>query len=170
MPGFSNNSDLQLNMIDTNTASGTFNTIIQTINAGLQTQACDVVSFAATPDGKYVYMNYDDCSGTGMLAIFDIVHGGPATTLTMSSLGAADTQYNLQVSPDGRSLLLQAYYANFFGYNIMVFDIGANPLSPTAGDNYRECPGLWSALPEFISSGRQPALCSGFQFRIGIGI
>ena len=65
-----------------------------------------------------------------MLAIFDIVNGGPATILTMSSLGAYDFQYNLQVSPDGRSLLLNAYYDNYIGYDILVFDISANPKSP----------------------------------------
>ena len=42
-------------------------------------------------------MNYYDYnSGLGMLAIFDIVNGGPATILTMSSLGAYDFQYNLR--------------------------------------------------------------------------
>jgi hypothetical protein len=82
------NADLQLNMIDTNPASGTFNTIIKQINAGLSLQSgLQPYTFSVTPDGKYVYANYLDYdSGLGMLAIFDIVNGGPATILTMSSL------------------------------------------------------------------------------------
>ena len=130
------NSDLQLNMIDTNPANkSTFNTIIKTIDAGLNLQYdyFDVYSYAATPDGRYVYMNYyDENSGLGMLAIFDIVNGGPATILTMSSLGADDNQYNLEVSPDGRSLLLQAgYFSGGYGENIMVYNVATNPKSPT---------------------------------------
>lgn len=126
-------ADLQLNMIDTNPANPTFNTIIETINAGLNLQnGLGVYPFAATPDGKYVYANYYDYgSGLGMLAIFDIVNGGPATILTMSSLGAYDYQNEVQVSPDGGSLLLQAYYDNDIGYDILVFDINGNPKSPT---------------------------------------
>ncbi len=128
------NSDVQLNMIDTNPASKTFNTIINVINAGLSNQPndyFDIYPYAATPDGKYVYMNYNDYnSGLGMLAIFDIVNGGPATTLTMSSLGAYDYQQNVEVSPDGKSLLLQQYYGPGNGYNIMVYDIVTNPKSP----------------------------------------
>ena len=129
VPGYSDQfgTDLRLNMIDTNPASGTFNTIIKTINAGVQ-YPCTVYSFATTPDGKYVYLNYDDCT-QGLLAIFDIVNGGPATILTMSSLGADDFQYDPQVSPDGRSLLLNAYDNNG-AYDILVFDISSNPKSP----------------------------------------
>ena len=122
-------------MIDTNPANkSTFNTIIKVINAGLNLQYdyFDVYSFAATPDGKYVYVNYLDAdTGLGMLAIFDIVNGGSATILTMSALGAADLQEKLQVSPDGRSLLLQAFYDNDSGYDIVVYDISSNPKSPT---------------------------------------
>ena len=76
-------------MIDTTGIENLY-TIINVINAGLSNQPndyFDIYPYAATPDGKYVYMNYNDYnSGLGMLAIFDIVNGGPATTLTMSSL------------------------------------------------------------------------------------
>jgi IPT/TIG domain len=136
VPGQSGLGTLDLNMIDTNPASPTYNTIIRTIQ-GLNQQGdyYDVYTFAATPGGKYVYMNYFDYnSDSGMLAIFDIVNGGPATTLTMSSLGADDYQYEVQVSPDGTSLLLQQYYFGSGGYtgnNIMVYNIATNPKSPT---------------------------------------
>jgi hypothetical protein len=128
------NADLVLNMIDTNPASGTFNTIIHTIDAqlGLPLDYFQVNSFAATRNGQFVYMNYlDGDSGLGMLAIFDILNGGPARVLTMSSLGADDLQYSLQISPDGRFLLLQAYYDSYSGYDILVFDIDNYPEPPT---------------------------------------
>ena len=124
-------------MVDTNPSSPTFNTIIKTISAGLglQNDSLQLNNFAATPDGKYVYVNYyDNNAGLGMLAIFDIVNGGPATILTMSSLGADDTQQEVEVSPDGKTLLLQQYYYNggeYAGNNIMVYDIVTNPKSPT---------------------------------------
>jgi DNA-binding beta-propeller fold protein YncE len=122
-------------MIDTNPSSQTFNTIIGSIGgASAQFESPDIYTFAATPDGKYVYLNYfDNDAGAGMLAIFDVVNGG-ATTISMSSLGADDYQYIVQVSPDGRSLLLQNYYFGSDGYvgqNVMVYDIATNPKNPT---------------------------------------
>ena len=38
---------------------------------------------------------------------------------------------SLQISPDGRFLLLQAYYDNYSGYDILVFDIDNYPEPPT---------------------------------------
>ena len=117
-------------------------------------------------------MNYNDYnSGLGMLAIFDIVNGGPATILTMSSLGAYDYQSEVQVSPDGRSLLMQNYYDNNAGYNIMVYDIATNPKSPALLATITgNVPRLWPTVLVFLSSGWQPAVCFGQQYRFCIGI
>ena len=126
-------TDLQLVMVDSDPSSQTYNSVVQTFNAGINAQndSFSVFSFGATPDGKYVYVNYlDGNSAAGMLAIFDIVNGGPATLMTMSSLGADDYQYSLRVAPDGRTLLLSEAYANGFGEEIKVFDIASNPKAP----------------------------------------
>jgi hypothetical protein len=49
--------------------------------------------------------------------------------LSTSTLGVADQQFNVYVSPDGSSLLMSFYAPNSEG--IKVFDIGADPLNPT---------------------------------------
>jgi hypothetical protein len=128
-------TDLQLVMVDTDPSSQTYNSVVQTFDAGINAQndSFSVFSFGATPDGKYVYVNYlDGNAAAGMLAIFDIANGGPATLMTMSSLRVDDYQYYLRVAPDGHTLLLSETYANGSGEEIKVFDIATNPKAPVA--------------------------------------
>ena len=125
--------DIVVNMIDSNPSSPTFNRVLNTYFGGINGQAPQIpYAGAATPDGKYVYVDYyDDGSGQYAIAIFDIVHGGPATIVSTQSLGVSGTQYDMQVAPDGISLLLNGFGANGYAGPIAVFDIGANPKNPT---------------------------------------
>ena len=122
-------ADVQVNMVDANPASPTFNTVIGTYYAGLP--GGDLyASYAgtATPDGKYVYVNYTDVStGQYGIAIFDIVNGGPATIISPGSLGINGIQYDMYAAPDNQSLLLDSATSGA----IAVFDVGQNPKHPT---------------------------------------
>ena len=128
----SSGKDLVVLMIDTNPSSKTFNTVIKTLNAGLGKSPI-INSAAATPDGKYVYVNfYYLASGSEIddIAIFDVVNGGNATLVSTASLGVQAYQLQTYVTPDGRSLLL-AGISNGASAPIAVFDIGGNPENPT---------------------------------------
>jgi hypothetical protein len=123
--------DITVSMVDTDPSSPTFNTVIKTLQGNLGTDTYLPFSGAATPDGRYVYVNvFDAAAGTFSIDIFDVVHGGNAVVLSTSTLGVADQQFNVYVSPDGASLLLLFYAPNGAG-GIKVFDISANPLNPT---------------------------------------
>jgi WD40 repeat protein len=125
-------SDIAVSMVDTNPASPTFNTVIETLNAGLSgSDYYYAEAGTATPDGTFVYVHYlDENTYQYFIAIFDVVHGGPATIISTSTLGIADSQFDMYVTPDGKSLLLQADYG-VGGLGIAVFDISANPKNPT---------------------------------------
>jgi hypothetical protein len=126
--------DITVSMVDTDPSSPTFNTVIKTLPGNLGTDFYIPWSGAATPDGKYVYVNVlDENPGVGEtynIVIFDVVHGGNPVVLSTSTLGVADQQFSMYVSPDGKSLLLLFYDSNGDG-GIKVFDISANPLNPT---------------------------------------
>ena len=123
--------DITVSMVDTDPSSPTFNTVIKTLAGNLGTDAYIPFSGAATPNGKYVYVNVLDAnSGVYSIDIFDVVHGGNAVVLSTSTLGVADQQFNMYVSPDGASLLLN-FNASNGAEGIKVFDISANPLNPT---------------------------------------
>jgi hypothetical protein len=90
-----------------------------------------------TPDGRYAYgstqASYQDPSWTfdtpiGNLVVFDTVnHTSRAfPTTSLGPAGVDGFQGHIEVSPDGKSLLLAAV-----GGGIAVFDIGANPMNPT---------------------------------------
>jgi hypothetical protein len=125
----SGQADVQVNMVDANPASPTFNSVIGTYYAGLTAGDIYILhSGTATPDGKWVYVNYlDNSTGQHGIAIFDIVNGGPATIFSTSSLGVNDLQWDMYAAPDNQSLLLDS--ATYGA--IAVFDIGQNPKNPT---------------------------------------
>ncbi len=146
--------DITVSMIDTDPSSPTFDTVIKTLPGNLGTDEYISSSGAATPDGKYVYVNVEDLNtGTYTVDIFDVVHGGNPVVLSTITLGVYDQQYNMYVSPDGQSLLM-GFDASNESQGIKVFDIGANPLNPTpvttvtANDN-----GLLDTLYSFTIVG-----------------
>ncbi len=123
--------DIDLEMVDTNAASPTFNTVIATIQAGLPKGYRTMYGGAATPDGKYFYAFYYDIqTGQFKITVFDVVHQTTATFNT-GDLGAAyyPPSY-ISVSPDGQSLLLGGYSTLQGQSPIAILDIGANPMQP----------------------------------------
>lgn len=125
------NQDVTISMVDTDPSSPTFNTVIKTLAGNLGTDFYVPFSGAATPNGKYIYVDVLDAyTGVWSIVIFDVVHGGSPVVLPTSMLGVAGQQFNVYVSPDGASLLMLFYDSNGNG-GIKVFDISANPASPT---------------------------------------
>jgi hypothetical protein len=124
-PGF----DEQLFVIDADSASPTFNTVIDTLSASLSDGLDVRGALAATPDGRFVYANgfiagvpFDT---DARLLIFDVLSRS-VTVFSTASLGVSGFQPRIHVTPDGQSLLL---FAN--DGSIKVFDIGVDPLNPT---------------------------------------
>ena len=125
--------DVALEMADTDSSSPTFNQVIQTIPVGLNSSSAPgVYAGAATPDGRYVYVDYlNSDTGQYSIAIFDVVHG-TVTTVSPDALGVANVQYYMTVTPDGQSLLMTAYSPNPAAGPIAVLDIGTNPQLPAS--------------------------------------
>lgn len=130
--------DINLEIVDTDSSSPTFNQVIRTISAGLGAQYPLVPNCwggTATPDGRYVYVNYnmiDYAQGlqSNFIGVFDVLHG-TVTSIPTNSLGVEPMQIEMTVSPDGQSLLMTPLINSSTTAPIAVFDIGANPLSPT---------------------------------------
>ena len=120
-------TDLHLSKIDSNPSSPTFNTIIQTFDAGLSSSP-SLEAITASPDGKFAYGWYND--GNNSLGIFNLSTGA-FTSVSGNALGINNNQSEAQVyvTPDGKSLLLANSKAN--RTRIRVFDI-SNPISPKA--------------------------------------
>jgi hypothetical protein len=103
---------------------------------GLQPSAGLIVyGGTATPDGKYVYVNYYYSQSDRTLyfiGIFDVVHG-TVTSISTNSLRVAPFQTEMTVTPDGQSLLMTPISLTVLSSTapIAVFDINTNPLSPT---------------------------------------
>lgn len=112
--------NINLLQIDADPSSATFNEIVNTYQVALSSSLGGTAG--ATPDGRYVYVSE---SATETITIFDIVKGTPVV-LSMNTLGVSPLQNQIVVAPDGKTLLL----SNREG-GIAVFDIGANPLSPS---------------------------------------
>ncbi len=112
-------SDLGVEMIDTQSGSPTFNQVINTIYAGLNS-LLDVYGVVPTHDGKYVYVIYSENFFQFNLSVFDIVHNS-VTSYDASTLDLAAAPPEMYVTPDGQSLLLQAADGS-----LDVFDITGN--------------------------------------------
>ena len=133
-----NTFDLTLEVVDTDASSPTFNQVILTISAGLGLNASAQLTTyggTATPDGKYVYVNYyylQSGSWVNFIGIFDVVHG-TVTSLSTNSLRVAPFQPEMTVTPDGQSLLMTPFSMTALSSTapIAVFDISTNPLRPT---------------------------------------
>jgi WD40 repeat protein len=123
------NRDQQLFVIDANPAhaAGTLNTVLTTRQAGQDLPIAFSGGIAASPSGRYVYTNaFNQFVGSdGWLIIFDVV-AGTANTIPASTLNVAGLQGHIEVSPDGKALLLTGS-----DNGIHVFDIAANPMVPS---------------------------------------
>ena len=126
-------SDIAVSMVDTNPASPTFNTVLKNLYAGIGGSDIYIPwSGTSTPNGRFVYVEYEDVfTGQYYIAIFDVVNGGPATVLSTTSLGVlGNEQFDMYITPDNQSLLMLECCQNL-GYGIDVFDVGTNPKNPT---------------------------------------
>ena len=125
---WADDADLHLSKIDSDPNSPSFNTIIQTFNAGFQNQyqypypSCMTV----TPDGKFSYVWYE--TDSSYLGIFDLSTGA------FHYLSAADfgvpsywSEWQISITPDGKSLLLMTYKGN--RPRVGLFDI-SQPTQP----------------------------------------
>ena len=123
--------DITVSMVDADPSSPTFNMVIETLAGNLGSDVYIPFSGAATPNGKYVYVNVaDESTGVSTIDIFDAVHGGNPVVILTSTLGVSDQQTDMAISPDGESLLM-TYYPSTGTGSIKVFDLSANPLNPT---------------------------------------
>ncbi len=112
------------------------------MGAGLSSsQQLQVWRCAATPDGKYFYVNYSNISQSVVaFAIFDVVHS-TATTITAVALGVSQyIQNEMHITSDGQSLLVNGTGQSSYAGPIAVLDIGANPKNPALVTNINGTP------------------------------
>jgi hypothetical protein len=123
--------DVVLEMVDTDPSSGTYNSVIASIPAGLNSPDQLSGAFcAATPNGKYVYaVGQDTVTLQYALIVFDIVHGS-VTILPVTALGISSSPSFMQVTADGQSLLISGFSGNSYAGPIAVLDIGQQPTNP----------------------------------------
>ena len=114
---------LNLYVIDADPASATFNTVVATLPTGEPQASSTSGGIAVTPDGHFAFVNGFELNGTGDLVILDLT-SGVSTVIPMGTLGVSAFQPMLELSPDGRFLVLVANDGSAH-----VFDI-SNPPAP----------------------------------------
>ncbi len=121
---WTDDTDLHLGKIDSDSASPTYNTIVETFNAGLNGDYPYAETMTLRSDGKYAYVWYykDNYS----LGIFNLATGA-FNSVAADTLRVSESQSQIGISPDGKSMLLAAFYGN--RTRIRIFDI-ANPTNP----------------------------------------
>ncbi|MGA9566644.1 MAG: hypothetical protein WBS19_14055, partial [Candidatus Korobacteraceae bacterium] len=131
--------DVALAVIDSDSSSNTYNTVLFTTPTG-QSFSSNVFPYgcAVTPDGHYAYLSYGYHDPITLvfiyaIAIFDLStpSGTFLATFNASTLGISPNyQTDLQVTSDGRSLILSGANANRYAGPIAVLDI-THPTNPT---------------------------------------
>ena len=121
---WTDNTDLHLGRIDSDPGSNTFNTIVKTFDAGLNGSYPSSYTITLSPDSKFAYVWY--YTSNYYLGIFNLGTGG-FTNIRYDALRVAGYQYQIGITPDGKSLLLSNLRGN--KTSIKLFDI-SNPLSP----------------------------------------
>ena len=114
-------SDVHISVVDADTASPNFNTVIRTLDAGLGGRNVSG-QIAVGPDGKFAYVWYSDRT-QWYLGIMDLSKGA-FTPISARTLGANGPS---SITPDGKSLLLMTNRNN--RARIKIFDI-SNPTRP----------------------------------------
>lgn len=125
------NSDLLVSVIDTDSTSPTFNTVIRTFDSGPLGNGVFPFGLVSTPDGKFAYVWYELSNPFSYyLGIVDL-SSGMFTRVSASSLRVAQANplngVNPVMTPDGKSLLLSSFYGS--RYRIEVIDI-SKPIAP----------------------------------------
>jgi uncharacterized repeat protein (TIGR01451 family) len=115
--------DEQLNLIKADPYAPAGNTVIGTIRANLNDTNTIRGALGVSPlSGRYVYENSQ--GGTPRIVIFDTV-SRTVTSIPTATLGVADFQALIAMSPDGKYMVLAGPSGE-----LMVFDVYTNPLSP----------------------------------------
>jgi IPT/TIG domain len=120
---WSDSTDLHVSKIDSDSSSPTYNTIVETFDAGLNSGSTPG-TMALSSDGKYDYVWY--YTDRPYLGILNLVNGG-FTSIGGNALQVSADQSQIGIAPDGKSMLLSAFYGN--RTRIKVFDI-SNPTNP----------------------------------------
>lgn len=113
--------------LDANPASGTFGNSLSSIASGVPQTASNAMSIAVVPGGRYVYVAE---SNTGLtpdqqVLIYDVLSGTRPASLALSNVGASFNQNQMNVTPDGKYLVLQMSNTSQIG----LFNL-ANPTAP----------------------------------------
>ena len=115
---------IDLYAIDADPSSPTFNTVVDDIPTNIDTALNTTGSLAMTPDGRFGFMDELDNLDGGNLVVMDIATHA-VTTIPMAKLGVSTFQPTMEVSPDGKFIVLGADDGT-----LHIFDIGSNPVSP----------------------------------------
>lgn len=116
---------LNLYVIDAEPSSPTFNTVVAVFPTNSLQSPATSGSVAVTPDGHFAFVNafVQGAVFTGNLVILDLTSGS-TTVIPNSTLGVSFFQPTMEISPDGRFLLMNADDGSAH-----VFDI-SNPAAP----------------------------------------
>ncbi len=144
--------DLHLSVIDSDSASPTFNTVIRTFDAGINDPNGVVILnlMTTSPDGKYAYLWYEEFdSGRNLyyLGIFNLSTGA-FTRISANSLGVLGNQLQVYVSLDNKSLLLAVTIGA--QTRIRVFDI-SDPIQPKRVGDLKPVPVPGHGLPRVFN-------------------
>jgi hypothetical protein len=115
---------IDLYAIDADPASPTFNTVVDDIPTNITTASLTSGSLVMTPDGRFAFVDELDNLDGGNFVVVDIATHA-VTTIPMTTLGVSTFQPTMEVSPDGKFIVLAADDGTFH-----IFDIGSNPVSP----------------------------------------
>ncbi len=139
---------LYVSVIDGDSGSPTFNTIIRTFDTGIYdpNSGLSLDLMTVGPDGKFAYLWYDDYVSR------DIYYGGilDLTTgkfryATADELGVYPYQAQASISPDGKSLLLATYRGS--KTRIKVFDL-SDPTNPKPMNEITPAPISGHGIPQ----------------------
>jgi DNA-binding beta-propeller fold protein YncE len=115
---------IDLYAIDADPASPTFNTVVDDIPTNITTASLASGSLAMTPDGRFAFLDeLDNIDGANFVVLDVATHA--VTIIPMATLGVTTFQPTMEVSPDGKFIVLAAHDGT-----LHVFDIGSNPVSP----------------------------------------
>ncbi|MGH9523087.1 MAG: IPT/TIG domain-containing protein, partial [Terriglobales bacterium] len=118
-------TDVVVEMIDANPASGTFGTVLASVNAGVPSgQYPGPIGLAATPDGRYVFAGSEDLntgSSTYRVYVFDMLNHTLLWSFNPANFGAAQNQ-RLMTFAGGDLLMVMSNSAN-----IGAFDVTTTP-------------------------------------------
>ena len=116
--------NLDLYTIDADPASSTFNTVVDDIPTGITTASSAPDAVIMTPDGRFAFIDELESNGEDAnLVVIDMATRA-VTLLPSAALGMLPFQLTMDISADGKYLVLVSQ-----GDNFLIFDI-THPASP----------------------------------------